>query len=93
MAMWAKARRLQAEKGLHLLIVDYLQLMQHVQVRQPTQELGAISRSLKSLAKELNIPVVALSQLSRAPETRSTIARCCPTWESGALEQTPTSSR
>ncbi|MCP9440869.1 MAG: replicative DNA helicase [Nitrospira sp.] len=69
--MRGKARRLKAEKGLDLLIVDYLQLMQgrgDAESRQ--QEISDISRSLKSLAKELNVPVVALSQLSRAVESR-----------------------
>ena len=89
MSMRAKARRLQAEHGLHLLIVDYLQLMQATsRFDNRTQELGAISRSLKSLAKELNIPVVALSQLSRAPEARSDHRPMLSDLrESGALEQ------
>src|SRR5688572_13372190 len=70
--MRAKARRLKAEHGLHLLIVDYIQLMQgrgRFESRQT--EIASISRALKGLAKELNVPIVALSQLSRAPETRS----------------------
>jgi replicative DNA helicase len=68
----AKARRLKAEKGLGLIIIDYLQLMSgrgNSENRQ--QEISEISRSLKALARELNVPVVALSQLSRAPEMRS----------------------
>jgi replicative DNA helicase len=87
--MRAKARRLQAEHGLHLLIVDYIQLMQgrgRFESRQ--QELASISRSLKGLAKELKIPIVALSQLSRAPETRSDHRpQLSDLRESGALEQ------
>ncbi len=87
--MRAKARRLQAEHGLHLLIVDYLQLMTgrgRFESRQ--QELATISRSLKGLAKELNIPIVALSQLSRAPEQRSDHRpQLSDLRESGALEQ------
>ncbi|HEX6322180.1 MAG TPA: replicative DNA helicase [Vicinamibacterales bacterium] len=70
--MRAKARRLMAQHGLHLLIIDYIQLMQgrgRFESRQ--QEVASISRSLKGLAKELHIPVVALSQLSRAPEGRA----------------------
>ena len=65
----AKARRLKAEKGLGLIVVDYLQLMQ-VGRRQENrqQEISEISRSLKALARELNVPVIALSQLSRAVE-------------------------
>jgi replicative DNA helicase len=87
--MRAKARRLQAEHGLHLLIIDYIQLMQgrgRFESRQ--QELASISRSLKGLAKELKIPIVALSQLSRAPETRSEHRpQLSDLRESGALEQ------
>jgi replicative DNA helicase len=87
--MRAKARRLQAEHGLHLLIVDYIQLMSgrgRFESRQ--QELATISRSLKGLAKELNVPIVALSQLSRAPETRSDHRpQLSDLRESGALEQ------
>jgi replicative DNA helicase len=70
--MRAKCRRLKAEHGLGLLVVDYLQLMSvggRIENRQ--QEISSISRSLKGLAKELNVPVVALSQLSRAPEART----------------------
>jgi replicative DNA helicase len=87
--MRAKARRLKAEHGLHLLVVDYIQLMQgrgRFESRQ--QELATISRSLKGLAKELNVPIVALSQLSRAPETRSDHRpQLSDLRESGALEQ------
>jgi len=87
--MRAKARRLQAEHGLHLLIIDYIQLMQgrgRFESRQ--QELASISRSLKGLAKELKVPIVALSQLSRAPETRSDHRpQLSDLRESGALEQ------
>ena len=87
--MRAKARRLQAEHGLHLLIIDYIQLMTgrgRFESRQ--QELATISRSLKGLAKELNVPIVALSQLSRAPETRSDHRpQLSDLRESGALEQ------
>lgn len=67
--MRAKSRRLAAQHGLHLLVVDYIQLMQgRGRFDNRTQELGAISRALKGLAKELDIPVIVLSQLSRAPE-------------------------
>ena len=87
--MRAKARRLMAEHGLHLLIVDYIQLMQgRGRFENRTQELASISRSLKGLAKELNVPVVALSQLSRAPESRSNHRpQLSDLRESGALEQ------
>ena len=85
----AKARRLKAEKNLGLLIIDYLQLMQgprNIESRQ--QEISNISRSLKALAKELNIPVIALSQLSRAVEQRSDHRpQLSDLRESGAIEQ------
>ena len=87
--MRAKARRLQAEHGLNLLIIDYIQLMQgRGRFENRQQELASISRSLKILAKELQVPVVALSQLSRAPETRSDHRpQLSDLRESGALEQ------
>jgi replicative DNA helicase len=87
--MRAKSRRLQSEHGLDLLVVDYIQLMQgRGRFDNRTQELGAISRALKGLAKELNIPVVVLSQLSRAPEARSDHRpQLSDLRESGALEQ------
>ena len=87
--MRAKARRLKSEHGLDMIVVDYLQLMQgRGRFDNRTQELAAISRSLKGLAKELNVPVVALSQLSRAPESRSDRRpQLSDLRESGALEQ------
>jgi len=87
--MKAMARRLQAEKGLGLIIVDYLQLMEprNTQVSM-VQQMTEISRSLKSLARELNVPVLALSQLSRAVEQRSPqIPRLSDLRETGAIEQ------
>lgn len=71
--MRAKARRLMSEqKGLDLIIVDYLQLMRSSQRHESRQyEVSQISRELKSMAKELNVPVIAISQLSRAPESRN----------------------
>ena len=87
--MRAKARRLKSEEGLDLVIVDYLQLMQgrsNTESRQ--QEISDISRSLKALAKELNVPVVALSQLSRAVENRKPPRPILADLrESGAIEQ------
>jgi len=88
--MGAKARRLKAEHGLDLLIVDYLQMMRmkgRWDNRQ--QEITAISRSLKELAKELDVPVVALSQLHRGPETRGKDHKpmLSDLRESGAIEQ------
>jgi replicative DNA helicase len=87
--MRAKSRRLAIEHGLHMIIVDYIQLMQgRGRFDNRTQELGAISRALKGLAKELNVPVVVLSQLSRAPESRSDHRpQLSDLRESGALEQ------
>ncbi len=83
------ARRLQSEKGLQLLIIDYLQLMQGTgRIENRTQEVSEISRSLKNLARELNIPVVAISQLSRAPEARTDqIPKLSDLRESGSIEQ------
>jgi len=85
----AKARRLAAEVDLGLIIVDYLQLMTgpgNAENRQ--QEISAISRSIKAIAKELNVPVVALSQLSRAPEQRTDKRPVLADLrESGAIEQ------
>ena len=87
--MRAKARRLKAEHGLHMIIIDYIQLMQgrgRFESRQA--EIASISRSLKGLAKELNVPIVALSQLSRASETRADHRpQLSDLRESGALEQ------
>ena len=87
--MRAKARRLKSEHGLHLLIIDYLQLMQgRGRFENRNLELASISRSLKGLAKELDVPVIALSQLSRAPESRSEHRpQLSDLRESGALEQ------
>src|SRR5213596_2845725 len=85
----AKARRMKAEHGLDLVIVDYLQLMRgRDALDNRQQEISEISRSLKALAKELNVPVVALSQLSRAIEARGdNTPRLSDLRESGALEQ------
>jgi len=86
----AKARRLKVEKNIGLLIVDYLQLIQGpARSENRQQEISMISQSLKALAKELDIPVVALSQLSRAVESRGGERRplLSDLRESGALEQ------
>ena len=93
--MRSKARRLKAEHGLDLLIVDYLQLMSgvsmgsRVRFENRQQEISTISRSLKGLAKELNIPIMAISQLSRAPEQRRGDHRpqLSDLRESGSIEQ------
>ncbi len=89
MELRTKCRRLQAEHGLGLVIVDYLQLMRPSR-RQDNrqQEISEISRSLKGLARELDIPVIALSQLSRAVEQRQKqIPQLSDLRESGAIEQ------
>ena len=87
--MRAKSRRLMAEHGLDVLIVDYIQLMQgRGRFENRTLELAGISRSLKMLAKELNVPIILLSQLSRAPEARADRRPMLSDLrESGALEQ------
>ncbi len=89
MQIRAKARRLKAEKGLDLLIVDYLQLISgQGRFENRTQEVSYISRSLKSIAKELKVPVLALSQLSRAPEQRpGQRPQLSDLRESGSIEQ------
>jgi replicative DNA helicase len=87
--MRAKSRRLKSEHGLSLLVVDYIQLMSgRGRFENRTLELAAISRSLKGLAKEISVPIVVLSQLSRAPEARSDHRpQLSDLRESGALEQ------
>jgi replicative DNA helicase len=87
--MRAKCRRLASEHGLNLVVIDYIQLMQgRGRFENRTLEVASISRSLKGLAKELNVPVVVLSQLSRAPESRSDHRpQLSDLRESGALEQ------
>ncbi len=85
----AKARRLKAEKNIGMIIIDYLQLMQGpAKAESREREISHISRSLKALAKELNIPVVALAQLNRAVETRTDKRpQLSDLRESGSIEQ------
>jgi replicative DNA helicase len=89
--MRAKAQRLKREKGLDLLIVDYMQLMAgHGRFDNRTQEVSMISRGLKLLAKELRVPIIALSQLSRQPEQRKGELRkpqLADLRDSGSIEQ------
>lgn len=89
MEMRTMARRLQSEHGLDLLIIDYLQLMEgRGKSDSRVNEISEISRGLKNLAKELNVPIVALSQLSRAVESRSPqIPKLSDLRESGSIEQ------
>jgi replicative DNA helicase len=88
MEVRSKARRLQAEHGVDVIIVDYLQLMHSRRSENRVQEISEISRGLKGLARELNIPVIALSQLSRAVESRSDHRPMLSDLrESGSIEQ------
>ncbi len=88
MEIRTKARRLKMEHGLGLLIVDYLQLMEGRDKENRVNEISEISRSLKQLAKEIDVPVIALSQLSRAVESRSpAIPKLADLRESGSIEQ------
>lgn len=87
--MKAKARRLKAECGLGMIVVDYIQLMRSTHSKESReQEISEISRSLKALAKELNVPVIALSQLNRKVEDRTNRRpQMADLRESGAIEQ------
>jgi replicative DNA helicase len=83
----AKSRRLQAERGLDLVVIDYLQLIEGVRDEESrVLEVARISRALKAIARELEVPVVALSQLSRQIEQRGTEPMLSDLRESGALE-------
>ncbi len=88
--MRSVARRLKSEHGLGLIVVDYLQLMVPTNSRAAdslVQQVTEISRSLKTLARELDVPVLALSQLSRAVETRRGRPRLSDLRDSGSIEQ------
>ncbi len=88
MEIRTKARRLKLEFGLDLLIVDYLQLMEGRSLDNRVQEIAEITRALKAIARELQVPVLALSQLSRAVESRSpAIPKLADLRESGSIEQ------
>jgi replicative DNA helicase len=87
--MRSKARRLHFERGIDLIVVDYLQLMQgDSRGESRVQEVSYISRALKGLARELNVPLLAVSQLSRAPEWRASHRPILADLrESGSIEQ------
>jgi replicative DNA helicase len=88
MEVRSKARRLQSQSGVDLIIIDYLQLMAGKRSDNRVQEVSEISRGLKALAREINVPVIALSQLSRAVEGRAThIPMLSDLRESGSIEQ------
>lgn len=89
MEIRSRARRLKAEKGLDMIILDHLQLMEGTSGKESrVQEMSEISRSLKALAKDLNVPVVAISQLSREVEKRpGKIPQLADLRESGSIEQ------
>jgi replicative DNA helicase len=91
MEIRSKCRRLKQKHGLSLVIIDYLQLMQsHRRIENRVQEVSELSRGLKILAKELDLPVIALSQLSRKPEDRARDDRrpqLADLRESGSIEQ------
>jgi len=88
MEIRSKARRLHMEYGLQCLVIDYLQLMEGRNTENRVQEIAEITRALKSIARELDIPVIAISQLSRAVEmTKPAIPRLSHLRESGSIEQ------
>jgi replicative DNA helicase len=88
MEVRAKARRLKAQKGIKMVVVDYLQLLEPPRAENRQQEVSIISRGLKSLAMELEIPVIAVSQLNRAVEAREDRRpRMSDLRESGSIEQ------
>jgi replicative DNA helicase len=88
MEVRSKARRLQSQSGVDLIVIDYLQLMAGRRTDNRVQEVSEISRGLKALARELNVPVIALSQLSRAVEGRqSHVPMLSDLRESGSIEQ------
>jgi replicative DNA helicase len=88
--MGAKARRLKRDRGLSMMVVDYIQLVVPTSNRRQSnrqEEVSSISRALKALAKELKIPVLVLSQLTRAPEREDRKPQLADLRESGAIEQ------
>ena len=88
MEMRSKCRRLKMEYGIDLILIDYLQLMSGSSSENRQQEVSEISRSIKALAKEMECPVIALSQLSRAPEQRADHRPMLSDLrESGSIEQ------
>jgi replicative DNA helicase len=89
MDLRTKCRRLKLQYGIELVVIDYLQLMESPGARQENrqQEISTISRGVKALARELNVPVICLSQLNRASESEQRLPRTSDLRESGAIEQ------
>ena len=87
MDLRTKARRLKLQHGIELICVDYLQLMEAPSAENRQQQISTISRGVKALARELNVPVLALSQLNRASEAENRLPRTSDLRESGAIEQ------
>lgn len=87
MDLRTKARRLKLQFGIELIVIDYLQLMEAPGAENRQQEIGSISRGVKALARELNVPVVCLSQLNRASESEQRLPRTSDLRESGSIEQ------
>lgn len=82
-----KARRMKKEHDIELIVIDYLQLVESPRAENRQQQIGAISRGIKALARELNVPILALSQLNRASESESRLPRTSDLRESGSIEQ------
>lgn len=87
MDLRTKGRRLKLQYGIEMIVIDYLQLMEAPGAENRQQEIGTISRGVKALARELNVPVICLSQLNRASESEQRLPRTSDLRESGSIEQ------
>ncbi|MEI8196074.1 MAG: replicative DNA helicase [Phycisphaerae bacterium] len=87
MDLRTKARRLKLQHGIEMIVIDYLQLMEAPREENRQQQIGSISRGIKALARELNVPVICLSQLNRASESEQRLPRTSDLRESGSIEQ------
>jgi len=87
MDLRTKGRRLKKEKGIEFIVIDYLQLMEAPREENRQQQISSISRGIKALARELDLPVVTLSQLNRASESENRLPRTSDLRESGSIEQ------